>query len=207
MGLIIVSGGYSASSIRTTTNGFHFIDCPWINTCVTDRTMKPFLGLIVSSIAIFSVQIGFLIYTRIESPSAFESTGTVVGVVILSLLPAVAILWLWFLLLSLAYFRVYLGLSTYEYLKKTGEVRGQKAMEKESKRIEDRRTDIEKEQAAIREEWRRQREKEQASRREKDQRTQKAAASVTANDAERPNSEAQNSKSNPDSFFEEVAIV
>jgi hypothetical protein len=130
--------------------------------------MPWFYGLCWFSVAIFAIHLAFLAYVR-ASVGKF-SDGTVAGVVILSLMPFVALVSVLGLLVHLFYIRVFLGISTYEYLKRQGEVRGQKMLDKEAQRLESKREEIEKEQARIREEWRKNREKELAERKARQER-------------------------------------
>jgi hypothetical protein len=132
-------------------------DCPWINTCVTANNFVFFILLLISSILIFAIQIAFVIYVNAYYPFV---GGPLAGVIILSIMPGLAIVLLASLLVSLAYFRMYLGLTTYEYLMKKGEKKGAELLEKEQKRLDSRKADIEKEQERVREEWRQNRERE-----------------------------------------------
>ena len=162
MALITVSYPNLSHQLRLTSES---TDCPWINTCVSKRNLYYFYGLCYFSVLIFCLHFAYLGYVRaLHGPF---SGGTIAGVVVLSILPAIALIGLVSILGHLMYFRVVLGISTYEYIKRKGEKKGQAMLDEEAKIFESKRANIEEEQARIREEWRKNREKETLARNER----------------------------------------
>lgn len=121
--------------------------------------MIPFILLIFFSILMFAIQISFVITTNAQSPF---SAGELVGVILLSIGPGIAIILLIVLLAYLTYFHLILGMTTYEYLLHRAEQKNQAEIAADNLRWEKRRKEIEKEQEELRQEWLRNREKEMA---------------------------------------------
>jgi hypothetical protein len=131
--------------------------CRWLNICVGEKNWIEFIALEIFSILVFAVQIAFAIYsgtTQVYSP------GRIAGIVILSILPGVAMIAVSSSLGYQIYLRYWLGKTTHEYIKENDIKRGEIKLQRESKRMESRRPDIEKEQEAVRAEWLKQRNKE-----------------------------------------------
>jgi len=120
----------------------------------------------------FVVQI---VFAGVAGP--LMSSGLIAAAVVLSLLPLVSVFALLSLLVTHVYLRLYLGMTTQEYLDDRGRKRGDAELEKEAHRVEARRKEIDESADAVRKEWLAAREKDKQDR---ERRRQSAFASSTA---------------------------
>jgi hypothetical protein len=131
--------------------------------CVGDRNLPHFLGLCLTSILLFVVQMAFAIYTGV---TATLGTGEIVGIVLLSALPLTMTIVLISTTGYLLYWRWWLGMSTYEVMMKKWSEAHDAEMAKESQRLEKTREDVAREQERVRAEWLANREKERQAKKQ-----------------------------------------
>ena len=123
----------------------------------------------------FVVQI---VFAGVAGP--LMSSGLIAAAAVLSFLPLVSVCALVSLVATHAYLRLYLGMTTQEYLDERARKRGNAELEKEARRVETRRKEIDESADTVRKEWLAAREKEKQERVDRERRRPSAFASSTA---------------------------
>ena len=147
--------------------------CNHVRARRNDKLTPPHRG--ASATAMFVVQI---VFAGVAGP--LMSSGLIAAAVVLSLLPLVSVFALLSLLVTHVYLRLYLGMTTQEYLDDRGRKRGNAELEKEARRVETRRKEIDESADTVRKEWLAAREKEKQERVDRERRRPSAFASSTA---------------------------
>lgn len=133
--------------------------CPWINNCVSgdlktcEGNFHTFLGLVVGAIIMFAIQIAFAVFTIINLNLKDSNVGMLVGIVITSVLPFVAMNGMISVLAYLVYIRGFLGMTTYEYLIWKQDIADEKQQRKELAEFEKKKHKLDAEKEALRQEW------------------------------------------------------